>query len=132
MRRTVIRWVAIVWISGITAGSLMPTDLKIAIGSTTSEPVRSPRAEFEHRLFHYVSFGVAALLLLLLASNHRQELIAAFAVAALGVTIELIQHFIMLYPLFEWDDVRDDMIAIVVALIAIQFKGFRARLLAEG
>src|SRR5947208_4755460 len=107
----------------------MPTSLKIVIGSTTSEPVGARPASFQHRLFHFAAFSVAELLLLLLASNRRQELRAAAVVPALGTSIELTQHFVLLYPFFEWWDVRDDLIGILPALAAVQFRGVRQKLL---
>jgi len=46
MKRTVVRWLAIIWISAIVVGSLMPTSIKIAIGTTEGGPHGSSSRQF--------------------------------------------------------------------------------------
>ncbi len=130
MTKTTIRRLAVLWIAAIIAGSLMPSRVKIAIGTTTPDSVPTRPAGFGHRAYHVASFGIAALLLLLLATNRRQELYAAASILALGLAIESIQHFVMSGPAFEWWDVREDAVGIGLAWIAVQFKGVREALVA--
>jgi hypothetical protein len=132
MTRNVVWWLAIIWISCVIAGSLMPTSMKVAIGTTKSGPIEARPASLLHRVFHFGSFYGAAFLVLLLASSRKQEFLAAGAITGLAIGVEASQHFIMGYPLFEWWDVRDDAIGIVMALVAIQVEGVRGRLIVEG
>jgi hypothetical protein len=132
MKRSVVRWFAIIWIFGIIAGSLMPTSIKIAIGTTRPGPIEARPASLLHRVYHFVSFYGAAFLLLLLASDRSRELWVVGAITCLAISIEAAQHFVMGYPLFEWWDVRDDIIGIVLAFAAIQVEGLRGRLVVDG
>src|SRR4051812_17526476 len=117
MTRNALRWLAVLWIAGVIAGSVMPTRLKLAFGTTMESRPDYPPPNFSHRVYHFVSFGVAAMLLLLLATNLPQKLRASASVILLGVAIELTQHFILLNPYFEWWDVRDDTISVLAAVM---------------
>ena len=92
------------WVVTLIIGSLSPDDVKDSIGTHSY-----------HRLFHFVSFGATAVLFLLISRTRRQEYIAAGGVFALGLTLEALQHFIFGSD-FEWWDVRDDFIGILIAL----------------
>ena len=67
-----------------------------------------------HREIHWLAFAGGALLLFLLCSTRRQEILRAFAIFALGLSLEVLQHLIYRNPL-EWRDIFDDGIAILVA-----------------
>ena len=69
-----------------------------------------------HRAAHLISFGVAGLMLLVLSDDRRKEWTAALSIIGLALFIETAQH--LLYRgTFEWWDVRDDVIGLVVAAV---------------
>jgi hypothetical protein len=75
----------------------------------------------EHRLIHFVAFGSSFLVLSLLATGRREELETAAEVLAIGCIVELAQYFVYSHrQVFEWWDVRDDAIGIVVAFLLVQ------------
>jgi hypothetical protein len=87
----------------------MPVNWKIATGTTTFEIAQSQTSavSVEHRVWHFIAFGVASWLLLLLASTRSQERKAVLCVMGLGLGIESLQH-LLIGNSFEWWDVRDD------------------------
>lgn len=67
-----------------------------------------------HRGLHFLAFGGAALLLLLLSRSRRQEIRLVVAVCLLGLSLEYLQH--LLYRnVMEWWDVRDDTLSVMTA-----------------
>ena len=72
-----------------------------------------------HRGVHWLAFAGAALLLLALARNRRQEIRSAIAVFLLGLSLEYLQHVIYGNAM-EWWDVRDDTLAILAAFVLYQ------------
>lgn len=114
MTRSVIRWLARIWIIALVAGSLMPGPTKATLGL-----VGTPPPNLEHRVVHFVGFGIAELLLLFLVTNRRQEAYRLIAVVGLGLGLELTQHFFLSGRYFEWWDVRDDVIGIFTALLVV-------------
>jgi len=109
----------------------MPTTLKIAIGTTTSDALPTGPANLTHRMYHLSVFAIAALLRLLLAPSGNQEIRESLGLIALGTIIELTQHFVMGNPILEWWDIRDDAIGVLAALIIIQWKIIRDLVIAE-
>jgi hypothetical protein len=114
MTKSVIRWLATIWIIALTAGSLMPGQAKVSLGLIGSRP-----PNLEHRIVHCVGFGIAGLLLLFSATNRRQEAYCVIGVVSLGLGLELAQHFVLRGRYFEWWDLRDDAIGIFTALLVV-------------
>ena len=97
-----IRLIAQAWVLLLIAGSL--------------QPGRPGPVHTFHRLIHFVAFGGAMLLFLLLARNRRQEILAVAGLCLLGLSIEYAQHRIY-GNVMEWWDVRDDTLAVLGALV---------------
>jgi len=114
MTRNVLRWLATIWIIALIAGSLMPSQTKATLGLVGTRP-----PNLEHRVVHFVGFGIGELLLLFLATNRRQEASRVIGVVSLGLGLELTQYFVLSARYFEWWDVRDDVIGIVTALLLV-------------
>jgi hypothetical protein len=68
-----------------------------------------------HREIHWLAFGGAAFLLLLLSRNRRQEVRGIVATCILGLSLEYLQHLIY-HIHMEWIDVGDDALAAFAAL----------------
>jgi hypothetical protein len=79
-------------------------------------------------VYHFVSFGLTALVLLLLARGVRDEMKKAAWVFALGCLIESTQCLISSKHVMEWWDVRDDLYAVGGMFIVIQFANHFAAL----
>ncbi len=97
------------------------------------QPYR-PRGESQsivHNLWHAFVFGVAALLLMALANGRKREWIGAASVFGLALGIEIAQY--LLYKgRFEWWDVRDDTIGLLIAMLLIRRTRVRSLLIANG
>jgi hypothetical protein len=91
--------IAQVWILLLIVGSLNPARPALVVGL--------------HREIHWMAFGGAAFLLLLLSRNRRQEIRSVIAVFLLGLSLETLQHLIYRNTM-EWRDVRDNALAILV------------------
>lgn len=87
--------------------------LFLIVGSL--QPVRPRVMAVMHREIHWLAFAAAALLLLHLSRNRRQELRGVIATLLLGLSLEFLQHIIY-GNVMEWRDVRDDTLAIASAL----------------
>lgn len=98
--RTLLRIVVTVWITLLIAGSLQPARPGIVTG--------------HHRLLHWVAFAGATLLLISLSETRRQEILRAFTVFFMGVSLEVLQHLMYRNPL-EWRDIADDSVAVLAA-----------------
>lgn len=70
-----------------------------------------------HRIVHYLAFGSTALLLLLLTRGRKQEFAVVAATIFLGLCIEIAEHASYGAP-FEYWDVIDDAIAVLLAYAA--------------
>jgi len=108
--RAALRIVASIWIALLIIGSLQPVRPGVVIG--------------HHRQVHWVAFAGAALMLFSLARTRRQEALGALAMFFLGVSIEVLQHLIYRHSM-EWRDIRDDGLAILVALALYYLTGSR-------
>jgi VanZ family protein len=119
LTRQALRLIATLWIAGLVVVSLQPW---------------RPEGESQsivHQVLHLVSFGAAGLMLFALSRNSKQIRTAALAVFCLAVVIETSQH--MLYKnAFEWWDVRDDTIGVLLGGILIRWTRIRSLLLKTG
>jgi NhaP-type Na+/H+ or K+/H+ antiporter len=75
-----------------------------------------------HRGIHWLAFAGAAVLLLLLSRNRRQEIRSVIGVCLLGLTLEYVQHLIY-RNIMEWWDVRDDALAVLAAFMLYRLAG---------
>jgi len=80
-----------------------------------------------HRISHVAAFGVLALLLLMLGRNGAQRLLATVGALALAMATEFAQYLDFRQP-FEWWDVRDDGIGILLALALVRLARTRCTL----
>jgi hypothetical protein len=103
----------------------MPSRAKIALGTTTARAVEARPPNREHRVVHFVGFGGAELLLLLLAINRRQQAHRIVGMVVLALGIELTQHFVLRGRYFEWWDVRDDVMGILAAFLIVDVMRLR-------
>jgi hypothetical protein len=71
-----------------------------------------------------VAFAGAALLLLASSYTRRQEILGAFGIFFLGISLEVLQHLIYRNPM-EWRDIGDDGLAILAAFAIYQLTGAR-------
>jgi hypothetical protein len=95
-RPKIIRLIAQAWLLLMIVGSL--------------QPARPGPVVATHRGIHFLAFGGAAFLLMLLSRNLRQEIRVVVGVCLLGLSLEYLQHLIY-HNLMEWWDVRDDALA---------------------
>ena len=100
-RAQMIRRIAQAWILLLIVGSLQPARPGPVVGF--------------HREIHWLVFAGAAFLLLLLSRTRRHELCSVSGTFLLGLSLEYVQHFVYRNNM-EWPDVRDDALAILVAL----------------
>lgn len=128
--KTVARWLAPFWISAVVIGSFLPGSSKAYLG-TKPNPVQHP-AELQHRLAHMLIFGITSLLLLVSAETRKGELRAAGAAFLLGVSIEIGQLLFGLSMAFEWWDVRDDFIGVLLVFSVFQAARLALRARAHG
>lgn len=105
----------------------MPEPAKTAIGTTegSGPPEANPSWLTPHRLYHLVSFGSTALLLLLVASTRAAEIKAVAATILLGTTLEITQYAISHGVLFEWWDIRDDTLGALAAYLLLRWPAVR-------
>jgi hypothetical protein len=136
MPRTHLIRIAPLWILCLIAGSLLPSAVKEALG--TSANVRIVEGHLEiatiplrHRVFHFLSFGSTALMLLLIGRTPTQRLYGSLGTIALGLVIEYAQHWIAPAPV-EWWDVRDDAYAALTAWLFGRWPALRHALVKEG
>jgi TRAP-type uncharacterized transport system fused permease subunit len=78
-----------------------------------------------HRVAHVGAFGALALLLLPLVRSGRETWLIAAAIFCVACGMELLQyhvfHFSRYGQAFEWWDIRDDTVGLLLALLAVQF-----------
>jgi hypothetical protein len=114
-----LRQLVIVWILSLVAISLQPY---------------RPRGESRsivHRALHIIAFGSTGLILLALGTGGKQEWTATLTVVCLAVAIESAQHLLYRGP-FEWWDVRDDAIGLLLAVLVIRRTRIRDVLVRSG
>jgi hypothetical protein len=88
--------------------------LLLVIGSL--QPARPGPVHAMHREIHFLAFGGAAFLLLLVTRNRREEIGVVAGACLLGLSLEYLQH-LFYGNVMEWWDVRDDTIAVLAALV---------------
>jgi hypothetical protein len=113
--RAAARKIAPFWVSMVVIGSFLPGSMKLALGTKPYE--HHHPVELQHRILHFVTFGATTLLFELTAGKRNQEILFGCAAFLLGCVIEATQFGTGLAEVFEWWDVRDDLIATVAALI---------------
>ncbi|MBZ5723983.1 MAG: hypothetical protein LAP87_03215 [Acidobacteriia bacterium] len=112
-RARIVRPIAQAWLLLVIAGSL--------------QPVRPRPVAGLHHEIHWLAFAGAALLLLLLSRNRRQEIRSVIALCLLALSLEYLQHLVYRTAM-EWRDVRADSLAILAALALYRLAGyFRSR-----
>jgi hypothetical protein len=120
--RRLARWFALLWISVVIVGSLLPGSAKATLHASERKPTQfGNMGNAKHRLIHFIAFGSSFLVLSLLATGRREQLEAAGEVLAIGCIVELAQYFMYSHRhVFEWWDVRDDAIGIALAFLLVQ------------
>jgi hypothetical protein len=146
-RAQIIRGITLAWLVLLIVGSLHPARMLVVVGSlkrdsnplvfVESLPPAAPLVaigSFQavmpgpvvvmHRAIHWLAFGGAAFLQLLLSRNRRQEMCSVIATCLLGLSLEYLQHLIYHIPM-EWYDVRaeNDALAALVALALYRLAG---------
>jgi hypothetical protein len=101
-----LRRIASIWIICLIAISLQPYR---PLGNG-----QSPSAD--HRIGHWIAFAATGLLLFALSQDRKKEWKAAFSVLCLAIGIETAQY-VLYRGAFEWWDVRDDAIGLLIAAI---------------
>jgi hypothetical protein len=96
----IIRRIAQAWLVLVIVGSLQPARPATVVGL--------------HREIHWLAFAGLASLLLFLCGKVGQEISAATAICFLGLSLEYVQHLVYRKSM-EWRDVRDDIMAALVA-----------------
>jgi hypothetical protein len=115
LRKAVLPAMAILWIACLVFVSLHPI-------------VRhAPQGSMTHRIEHVMAFGILGIILLALCGNHGPKWVVTLALLCLACVLEMRQHQLFRQP-FEWWDVRDDGIGIVLALLLLRFTRIRALL----
>lgn len=119
---TLLRRIAPIWIACLVAGSLLPGEAKVAIGSSRLsdqhlEEQSIQTGEWKHRAFHIAGFGATALLLLVIARTGVEEFAYMVGVFGLGIAIECTQMFLFQNRL-ETEDIRDDGYGIAIVYAA--------------
>ena len=104
----VLRIVTRLWIALLIVGSLQPSRPGVVTG--------------HHREIHWVAFAGAAFLLFSVSSTRRQQILRAFAIFILGVSLEFLQHLIYRNRM-EWRDIADDGVAILAAFALYRLTG---------
>ena len=112
-------WAVRLWIAAVVVGSLLPGPAKATFGATPHAVNR--RVNYKHRALHVLTFGSTYFLVSLLALDAWDEIAAAGEVLALAGLIELAQDILYAHgKTFEWWDVRDDAIGILIAFLAVR------------
>jgi hypothetical protein len=113
----------------ISVGSFMPGQVKAAVETLpismithhrTKSAHRAREGSVAHRACHFCGFGCLAFLLLLMSNDFKSELNVCLGVATFGLLIESLQYLLKFSRVFEWWDVRDDVVSITTAFVLIQ------------
>ena len=113
-----VRRVVPFWVAGVVIGSFLPGPWKLAIG--TRPFMKAHPLDPRHRVLHFVTFGVTAVLFMLLRDRVQDRARAAVAALLLGCAIEVLQFVTGLASVFEWWDLRDDLCGVAVAFVAVE------------
>jgi hypothetical protein len=100
--------VTMAWLTFLIVGSL--------------QPARPSVVKSVHREIHWLGFAVPAILQFIVSRTRRQEVLSAFAIFFLGLSLEILQHLIYRNRM-EWFDVRDDGLAILAAFALYHLTG---------
>ena len=127
LSRSLLMRIAICWTVAIIVGSFLPIEVKEAIGTETHSaiPAVRRRAAIRHRAGHMIAFGIASFLFAAGSAKRTHRPYYFLFVAALGSTIEYMQHAIY-GSVFEWWDIRDDVLAAAVGCLFGAFLAFRS------
>ncbi len=110
------------WILLVLIGSFLPGKSKEVIGTINPSKVASKGGvALKHRSAHFLTFGLTALLFVMIAETASEQLWAGLAVAGLGFLVECSQYAFLGLDALEWWDVRDDMIAAIATLVIAQW-----------
>jgi len=120
------------WISAVLVGSLLPSSAKVTLHASEGNGTHSKNTvTMKHRFIHFIAFGSSFLVLSLLATGRREQLEAAVEIMTIGCIVEIIQFLVYSHrQVFEWWDVRDDAIGIVVGFLLLQIAS-RVKLAAD-
>jgi uncharacterized membrane protein YccC len=102
------------WIVAVIILSFLPGSEKLRFGTSPYIPHHS--VTWQHRWGHCFAFGITAILLLLGTGWRAAEIRAAATAMLFGLIIETSQYCTGLAAVFEWWDVRDDFIGIIVGV----------------
>src|SRR6266849_2488245 len=111
IRRLTMAWLLLMVVGSLqparlleVAGFLRSAGLRVAIGSLQPASPLAAAGALQpagpgpvvdlHRQIHWLAFGGAAFLLLLLSRNRRQEIRSVIATCLLGLSLEYLQHLI--------------------------------------
>jgi hypothetical protein len=105
----------------IAMGSLGPFDFRslLRMSSTTDFGINGLFHLTLHRVVHFAGFGLLSVLLYVAAENFPQRLRCLAVVAAFAILIEQGESFLS-HNVFETWDVRDDVFAALVGLLAME------------
>lgn len=103
-----LRWTAQAWITCLVILSLQPRRFNA-----------THQGAGLHWVAHVFAFGVAAVLLFVLARSRGQQWIGALSLVGLATAIETAQCLIY-HGVFEWWDVRSDTAGILIAMVCIR------------
>ncbi len=82
-----------------------------------------------HRVAHIGAFGALAVLVLPLARSRRETWLVAAAIFCVACGMEMMQyqvfHFARNGQEFEWWDIRDNTVGLLLALLAVRFTRLR-------
>ncbi len=106
--RTTLRIASCLWLAAVIAGSLQPARPGIIAPA--------------HRELHWLAFGGGAFLLFTLARTLLQEIVRAAAIFGFALLLEILQYSAN-RRYMEWRDVRDDSLAVLVALAIYRWTG---------
>ncbi len=109
------------WLTLLIVASFMPARDKVRLGTISQDGKHVARGDttLMHRLGHVGGFGLAALLLILLAEGEYPPWKAGLGALFLGVTLEVIEPMV-LFTVFEWWDIRDDAIGVAVVIVCCE------------
>lgn len=106
--------------------------LLIAILTYAAVQQRWPRLganSLLHRAEHIVAFGILGLVFLPFGRRRPEKLFIAAAIFVFGFGLEVLQYFVFHYSYtkqaFEWWDVRDNAVGLMLALLAVSFTRLR-------
>ncbi len=127
---SLVRTVTLLVVLITVVGSFLPGPAKERLGTQASLSHTS-RVGSGHRAYHLFTFALIAGLLSLGSLRFRGELLSCVAALALGYGIEVTQWSVGLSERFEWWDVKDDLLGVAFAFVAVQLLNFFSRRVPE-